>query len=161
MASTKPVLAVATKPVHVGIISHIKSALFQSLHLHASQAVDNAAQNTSDHSLFSDPVVSKIISDLEQMIEKKLAAYEALQKGNLIAFQVAARAKEPIVQPIAVVCPNCQVHSQSVDLSHTEPHVVTHPNSPEPTHVTSLPMEIEKPSVAHPEVEHMDGLITK
>jgi hypothetical protein len=156
MASPKPSLAVATKPVHVGIISHIKSALFQSLHIHASQAVDNAAQNTHDASIFADPVVSQIIADLEKMIEKKLAAYEALQKGHLIASQAAARAKEPEVKPIAVVCPNCQVKSHTIDLS--EHLASTHPNTPEPEHaiVHSLPMEVEHSvgSEANPEGPH-------
>jgi hypothetical protein len=138
-------LAVATKPVHVGIISHLRTALFSSLHAHASHAVNNAAVNTGDESVFSDPVISHIITDLEKMIEKKFAAYEATQRGNVIAAQAAAKAAEPIVKPVAVVCPSCQVHSQSVDLSHE----VTHPNTPEAEHVVvhSLPMEVEEHSV--------------
>jgi hypothetical protein len=147
MATAKPTLAVATKPVHVGIISHLRTALFNSLHAHAGHAVNNAAVNTGDESVFSDPVISHIITDLEKMIEKKFAAYEATQRGNVIAAQAAAKAAEPIVKPVAVVCPSCQVHSQSVDLSQS--HEVTHPNTPEAEHavVHSLPMEVEEHSV--------------
>ena len=153
--------AVATKPVHVGLISHIRTGIFNSLHVHASHAIDNAAVNTNDLSIYSDPIVAHIITDLEKMIEKKLAAYEATQRSHVVTAQAAAKAAEPVevaakaVKPVevAVVCPNCSIKSHTVDLSHSAevaPHVTTHPNSPELEHtiVHSLPMEIEHGAVS-------------
>lgn len=133
--------AVATKPFHIGFISQIRSGLFASLHAHATHAMEKESATSNSFAVMNDPVLAHIIADLEHMIEKKFAAYEATQKAHLAA--------QPVPEHVTsnIVCCDCQkgvgILSHSVDLSEAK----THPNTPEEEHspvVHSLPMEMEK-----------------